>query len=184
MNRAPRRAYPNGPAQNTCPADQSLVCQCQAKGAADRVSAAVTDNPAKEFANKGKAAVRENLPVDGPAEWDLSSLQVNVSQKLQAQASNTAKQASSKVCSPSVADTSQGGGSPSRSISMDVSLCWVLLLCAVLMLAGLSGPNRFLIACTIARVQMCNVPTSARRRSAWWRASRTRPSSPPRRRRR
>ena len=60
----------------------------------------MTDNPAKEFANRGKAAVRENLPnlpVDGPAEWDMSSLQVNVSQKLQAQASSTAKQVGSKV---------------------------------------------------------------------------------------
>ena len=69
----------------------------QAKGAASRASAAATDNPAKEFANRGKAAVQENLPVDGPAEWDLSSLQVNVSQKLEAQASSTAKQASNKV---------------------------------------------------------------------------------------
>jgi len=69
----------------------------QAKGAASRASAAATDNPAKEFANRSKAAVQENLPVDGPAEWDLSSLQVNVSQKLEAQASSTAKQASNKV---------------------------------------------------------------------------------------
>ena len=75
----------------------AVVESFQAKSAADRASAAVTDNPAKEFANRGKAAVRENLPVDGPAEWDLSSLQVDVSQKLQAQASKTAKQAASKV---------------------------------------------------------------------------------------
>ena len=69
----------------------------QAKSAADRATAAVTDNPAKDFANRGKAAVRDALPVDGPAAWDLSSLHVDVSQKLQAQASQTAKKASSKV---------------------------------------------------------------------------------------
>ena len=69
----------------------------QAKSAADRATSAVTDNPAKEFANRGKAAVRDALPTAGPAEWDVSSLQVNVNQKLQAQASQTAKKASSKV---------------------------------------------------------------------------------------
>ena len=150
----------------------------------------MTDNPAKEFANRGKAAVQENLPVDGPAEWDLSSLQVNVSQKLQAQASSTAKQASNKVGTGHTGDELSFCACSVALVKLAHNMVTVIVL-SPLCLHLLQCSNRTCMqyrgrgnaSAWLSRVAIAGSLVTLRARpSALWRASRTRPSSQPRRR--